>query len=453
MMLALQTASHAMRHSRIRILIACLFGMAAAVSAQIPPSSYPVRRAAALSRIGTDLLIVPARASFLADDQLGFVQTADFQYLTGLDQTVGGVLVLDGARSTSTLFVQPSNPLLTVDAVVPGAESARRLQFSDVQAVEGFEPWLRRRFAQAKTSAYVAATDARRPIAEPLPMAGSVVRWQSWLTSLGASRVASAVDVLRPLRDIKDNDELSILRRVGRASGQAMVAGMRALAPGEWQHDAELTVVTACRAAGARGVSFWPWTMSGPNADFASLWNSFVTYDHLDREMKTGELVRVDVGCQIDHYMGDVGRTAPVSGTFSAGQREAWDLFISGYRAGLSKLRDGMRAKAVYDEALADIRGQQPALKTAEGKRAAEILLGPKGIEPWELHGVGLDDAEGLPEVLRAGMVVAYELMFTVDGDGFYLEDMIAIKPDGFEILTPGLPYTAREIESMMAKR
>jgi hypothetical protein len=75
------------------------------------------------------------------------------------------------------------------------------------------------------------------------------------------------------------------------------------------------------------------------------------------------------------------------------------------------------------------------------------------GTEAWELHGVGLDDAEGLPEVLRAGMVVAYELMFTVDGDGFYLEDMIAVKDDGYEILTSGLPYTAREIETAMASR
>ena len=31
--------------------------------------------------------------------------------------------------------------------------------------------------------------------------------------------------------------------------------------------------------------------------------------------------------------------------------------------------------------------------------------------------------------------------------------DMIAITSDGFEILTTGLPYTAREIESTMAKR
>jgi hypothetical protein len=105
----------------------------------------------------------------------------------------------------------------------------------------------------------------------------------------------------------------------------------------------------------------------------------------------------------------------------------------------------------VYDTALSEIRRLAPSLTTTEGKGAAEILLGPKGTEAWELHGVGLDDAEGLPEVLRAGMVVAYELMFTVNGDGFYLEDMILVKNDGYEVMTPGLPYTAREIEAAMA--
>jgi Xaa-Pro aminopeptidase len=299
----------------------------------------------------------------------------------------------------------------------------------------------------------VAPTDARQPIKTPLPMAGSVLRWQTWLKSLGAASVTSAVDVLRPLRDIKDAAELAILRRVGSTSGKAMMAGLQALAPGRWQHESELAVVNACHAAGARGVSFWPWTMSGPNADFATLWNSFVAYDHVDRQMKAGEVVRVDVGCQVDHYMGDVGRTAPVSGTFTPGQREAWDLFIAGYRAGLVRLRDGVGARAVYDEALAEIRRRSSSLTTAQGRHAAEILLGPKGTDAWELHGVGLDDAEGLPETLQAGMTVAYELMFTVDGDGLYLEDMIAITNGGSEVLTPGLPYTAREIETAMASR
>jgi len=283
-------------------------------------------------------------------------------------------------------------------------------------------------------------------------MAGSGARWEGWLTTLGAAKVTSGLAVLRAMRDIKDAHEMAILRRVGNTSGAAMLAGIRALGPGKWQHDTELAVVNACHVAGARGISFWPWTMSGPNADFNTLWNSFVAYDHVDRQMKAGEVVRVDVGCQVDHYMGDVGRTAPVSGTFTAGQREAWDLFIGGYRAGLAKLRDGARARDVYDEALAAISRRRSSLTTTQGQHAAEILLGPKGTEAWELHGVGLDDAEGLPDVLRTGMAVAYELMFTADGDGFYLEDMIAIKADGYELLTPGLPYTASEIQAAMAR-
>ena len=50
-------------------------------------------------------------------------------------------------------------------------------------------------------------------------------------------------------------------------------------------------------------------------------------------------------------------------------------------------------------------------------------------------------------------MTVAYELMFAVDGDGFYLEDMILIEPNGYRLLTPGLPYTAAEIEAAIGRR
>ena len=40
--------------------------------------------------------------------------------------------------------------------------------------------------------------------------------------------------------------------------------------------------------------------------------------------------------------------------------------------------------------------------------------------------------------------------MFSVDEDAFYLEDMILISETGHEILSKGLPYTAREIEAVI---
>ena len=114
---------------------------------------------------------------------------------------------------------------------------------------------------------------------------------------------------------------------------------------------------------------------------------------------------------------------------------------------------DGVRPADVYRAALDRIRTDAPRLTTDLGKRAAAVLLGPRGIEAWQFHHVGLDDAEGVPEVLRTGMVVAYELMFAVDDQGFYLEDMILIEPDGHRMLTPGLPYTAGQIEAAIRPR
>jgi Xaa-Pro aminopeptidase len=68
----------------------------------------------------------------------------------------------------------------------------------------------------------------------------------------------------------------------------------------------------------------------------------------------------------------------------------------------------------------------------------------------WQFHGVGLDAAEGAPDTLRTGMVVAYEIMFDVESEGYYLEDMLAVTPDGHQLLTENLPYTAEEIEAAM---
>ena len=431
-------------------LCAMLAASAVSAAGQIPDAAYSARRANALAWLGSDVLVVPARGSFLADDQLGFMQAPDFQYLTGLSEQVGAVLLLDGSDTSVSLFVPRPSPLVSLGIIAPTAESAQRLRINAVLPIDSLEPRLRRRFAAAPTTAFIGTSDSRGAVATPLPMANSGLRWRAWVRTLGATDGRPATPILRGLRDIKSDEEIAILRRVGAASGEAFLAGIRALRVGTTQRQAEMAVVHACHAAGARGVSFWPWTMSGPNARFTNLFSSFQSYEHIDRVMQRDEVVRVDVGCQREHYMGDVGRTAPVSGRFTAGQREAWDLLIAGYRAGLPLIRDGAATRDVLAAAIAEIRRLAPTLTTPEGKHAAEVLLATDGTSPWEIHGVGLDDAEGQPETLRAGMVVAYELMFVVDGDGFYLEDMIAVGAAGHEILTPGLPYTAREIEAAM---
>ena len=174
---------------------------------------------------------------------------------------------------------------------------------------------------------------------------------------------------------------------------------------------------------------------------------------NLDREMKAGEVVRYDLGCKVDRYLGDVGRTLPVTGTFTPDQREVVDLLAAVYRAGLSTIRDGADTAELLRASVAEAASRRGAMRTALGRRAAALLSEPDSLPFWQHHGTGLDLAEPLPRVLRAGMVLDYEPIFVIDGQGFYMEDMILVTKTGYEILTKGLPSTAAEIEQAMRRR
>jgi Xaa-Pro aminopeptidase len=190
--------------------------------------------------------------------------------------------------------------------------------------------------------------------------------------------------------------------------------------------------------------------MSGPNSAFPKPFTSLASPSHLDRVMQAGEVARLDIGCELDHYMGDVGRTVPVSGRFDAGQREVVDLLVAAYRAGLAALRDGVTVEAVIGASIAEAARLRGTMKTELGRRAAAIITQRDSIPFWQIHGVGLEAAENLPPTLREGMVLAYEPIFSVNEQGFYMEDMILVTRTGYEILSRGLPTTAAEIERAM---
>jgi Xaa-Pro aminopeptidase len=200
------------------------------------------------------------------------------------------------------------------------------------------------------------------------------------------------------------------------------------------------------------GPSFWPWAMSGPNAAFPTPFTALLDPHFLNRVMRAGEIARFDLGCQVDHYVGDVGRTVPVSGSFTPGQAEVIDLLVAVYRAGLATLRDGASIRGLLQASMAEGARRQATMRTTLGRHAAAVISTRGSIPFWQWHGIGLDYAEPLSPVLRAGMVLDYEPIFVVDGQGFYMEDMILVTSTGYEILTSGLPNTAAEIERAMRR-
>jgi Xaa-Pro aminopeptidase len=443
------------------IAAAVLLLSIAVTAREITPDEYATRRAKALARLPDGLLVIHARSLGKAEDQPAFLQDSTFLYFTGLINQPGAVLVLDGPRKQTRLYVPPAPSSFgsTVHGVSlePGADAARKVGVQTVESWDALLPYLKQRLAEGVARLYVDESRHAESPGVPEPfwrIAGERSLWRSSLThALPQARIESAKVVIQELKWVKSPAEIGALRQTAQITGRALLAGIRSLRPGRTQRQAESAVVTACLENGAEGPSFWPWLMSGPNAHVPRLLGAFFDYHHLNRTMQSGELVRVDIGCTAGSYGADVGRTAPVSGKFTATQREIWNLLIDAYRAGIAAMRPGVTIDAVMQASRSEIQRRRTSMQTDAGGKAAAMLVGKDGFGYWSIHGVGIDSGETPPHpVLNAGSVIAFEPIFSAGADAYYLEDMIAITADGAEVLSDGLPYTADEIEKAMAK-
>lgn len=414
------------------------------------------RRQRAFERLPDGILLLHARARPKSMQEGGFEQNPSFFYFTGLANQVGGILALDGPRQQAHLFVPDHAAVFGYRfeerALPVGAESARRLGLDGVHPWDEFIAFVRGRIEGGTRTLYLEET--RRPEfgglpAPMLPIAGESELWRRAIeAAFPDATISPAREVIYDLRWVKSPAEIRALRRNAEATARAAQAGMASIRPGVRQREVEAAVVHACLMEGAQGPSFWPWAMSGPNAHVPTVAQSFIDYQHLDRVMEAGELVRLDIGCAGGGYGADVGRTIPVSGRFTDDQRETWDLVIAAYRAGLAAMRPGVSFGAVAEASRQEVRRLEPGLRTAQARAAAAA------VDDWELlvHGVGIESSEHGPTRLEAGAVIAYEPMLSVGEDAFFLEDMILITSDGHEILSSGLPYSADQIEAAMAR-
>ena len=425
---------------------------------------YAARRERAYARLGPNILVVQSRWRPAPASDAAFDQDPTFFYYTGDARLIGALLVLDGATRRAEVFLPQPSPrgVVGMSQAGLGADRAGSLRVDAVSDWTAFEPYVQKRLAD-NPRLTIHVDDGSAPardagaVATPLDsFAAPANPAAAWVRALrrrwpNAAVVRDTV-VSEALRAVKDSAEISILRRVAAASATAFLAGLPRFAAGRRQRAVEAAVVEACTREGD-GPSFWPWVMSGPNAVFPKPFSSLLDPHHLDRRMNAGEVVRYDLGCKVDHYMGDVGRTLPVTGTFTPGQREVIDLMVAVYRAGLAAVRDGAEGEALLRASVAEAKRRRGAMRTPLGRHAAALMAQPDSLPYWQWHGVGLDDAEAPPRVLRAGMVLAYEPIFAVEAEGFYMEDMILVTPTGHEILTTGLPTTAAEIERAMRRQ
>lgn len=237
--------------------------------------------------------------------------------------------------------------------------------------------------------------------------------------SLKGVKLASAPELVRGLRKIKDTDEIGRVRESIRILDLGFKEAQRRIRAGAVENAVALSIERAFIRHGADCLAF--------DTIIASGFRSALPHGKASgKKIKNGEFVVVDMGARLNGYNSDETRTYCV-GRAGPRQKKIYQTVLDAQQRAIDSIRPGRAASAVDAAA----RGH---IKKAGYGRFFGHALG---------HGVGIDVHEAptlspfSKDVLEAGMVVTVEPgIYIPDEGGVRIEDMVLVTESGCEVLT-----------------
>ena len=240
------------------------------------------------------------------------------------------------------------------------------------------------------------------------------------------------------IRMIKSPTEIELLRKAVDITVKGIKATAKAVQPGVDERYLEGVLEGTYKMNGAQRLAFGSIIKSGPNSLWP--WRILAThYNRRNRVMEKGDLVILDVGCEYNQYVSDVGRTFPVSGKFTKTQRDILQMEVKVADQIIEFIKPGI---SFYD-----IKKLTDQIIPQEAQKYMQVGL-------FFGHHLGLSTGDpNIPSaVLQPGMVFTVEpWYYNHDLEiAVFTEDVILVTEDGCEVLSKGLPRTPLALEQLM---
>jgi Xaa-Pro aminopeptidase len=390
-------------------------------------------------------------------------QDSDFQYLTGFDEPEAvAVLVPGRSQGEYVLFVRDRDPAReTWDGARAGPEGAVAGYGADdsfpIDDIDDILPGLLERCARVYYTMGVHPDFDQR-----------VIGWVNGLRAqakhgLHTPQEFVALDHhLHEMRLFKTRAELDVMRRSARIAAGAHRRAMKTAAPGRTEYEVMAEILHEFHRQQA-DISYYPIVGSGPNA-------CVLHYHANSRQMKDGDLLLIDAGCEFDYYASDITRTFPVSGRFSGPQRELYEVVLAAQRAAIERVRPGNHWNDPHDAAVKVITQGLVRLGLLKGR--VSTLIREEAYKKFFMHRTGHwlgMDVHDVGEykvgdewrLLEPGMVMTVEPGIYIapgtkgvakqwQGIGIRIEDDVAVTKDAPEVLTSDVPTDPDAIEGLM---
>lgn len=256
--------------------------------------------------------------------------------------------------------------------------------------------------------------------------------------------------IMGTLRGRKTPEELVLLKKAVTISGIAQREVMKAIKPGMSEREIQGIHEFVFKKYQAEDVGYPSIVGAGHNGCILHY------IENYKPNVKSTELILMDLGAEYHGYTADVTRTIPISGKFSTDQRTIYDLVLKAQEEGMKAIRPGVTTQqlsAITHQVINKGLAELGIIKS----EAEEHTYYPHGC----CHHIGLDVHDPMPQgPLDEGMVITVEPGIYIPenapcdkrwwGIAVRIEDDCLVTKDGFELLSSSAPRKADEIESVM---
>ena len=472
-----------------------------------PHAIYAARRARFAAQLGKDatgpavaiIPTAPERQRNRDSDYL-FRHDSYFYYLTGFTEPNATLVISSDGKAT--LFCQPKDLEREIwDGIRLGPDAApATLGLQAAYPSTDLDAQLPKMLENQATVWY--------PFAIHPGLEGRIDGWLQKVRArvrygaLCPETQRDACSILDEMRLFKDAHEINTMRRAAQISAEAHIRAMQLCARmtragqdvREYHLDAEL--LHEFRRQGSQYPAYGSIVAAGANA-------CVLHYRADAAPVKSGDLVLIDAGCELDGYASDITRTFPANGKFTGPQKELYNLVLASQDAAQAATKSGARfidpheaavkvlAQGMLDVGLLD--------KTKHGN--ADDVIASRAYFQFYMHRTGhwlgmdvhdcgsyiepppgpsasnelreayqvterKDPLSGEPiknrpsRILRPGMVLTIEPGLYVrpapgvpekfHNIGIRIEDDAVVTEKGCELISRGVPVELAEIEMLM---
>jgi Xaa-Pro aminopeptidase len=361
---------------RIRLVLASMFFVASTSVAQLPMADHAAKRQAVLDAMLHDgIIFVEGTVAPPREDQ-SFIQSQNFQALTGIFQPGSALLMWRKGVSTGQRIIVPAKPAYAWEGEQVGPVEAAAMTGIGALPTAGLRALLDSLGANSMP-VYLLGQDAGWPgLSNQLKLvvadsniisggrggrgggggggggrgagAGAGARGSDVPALPPANELAAITRAMSQARAKKTDAEIALIRRAAEISTLGHIAAMKYAHPGVTEYELRAQVEGAFLMGGGERLGYPSIVGAGANS-------TFLHYSIDTARSKAGDVVVIDAATDYKGYSADVTRTFPVNGKFSPEQKIIYNAVLAAQNAAAALVKPGARMSELNAAATAEL--------------------------------------------------------------------------------------------------